>query len=41
MNTNDYRKLIIKMLKLIESEGVLIKIYTMVEFWLNEQQGKD
>lgn len=41
MNTDDYKKLIIKMLKLIESEAILIKIYTMVEFWLNEQQGKD
>lgn len=29
---------IIKMLKMISDEKVLVKIYTMVEFWLEFQQ---
>lgn len=36
----DYKKLIIEMLEQLEDKTVLIKIFTMVEFWYKEQQGR-
>lgn len=36
----DYKKLIIEMLEQLEDENILIKIFTMVEFWYKEQQGR-
>ena len=41
MNGEDYKKIIIEMLKKLNDEAALIKIYTMVEFLLEEEQGRE
>ena len=40
MSGEEYKKLIIEMLNQIDDKEALIKIFTMVEFWFKERQGR-